>query len=660
MSKRPSLLPVEEHAGEILAFLDKHVISALRCATGSGKSTLIPPFYVLHKLRRVRVLVIQPTIVSCIRTCEQVGRLFPQLRIGYGAGGVTTYNQHTEIMFTTPGHTEIKFGRTKMFDNIDLVIFDEVHTASPEYEMLSLMVQSLFDNLNVRISLFSATMNDSITSSWEKIIRHKLPCFELDVKLYPIEERFASRDYKIGDKDDEVALIDDSIQFLVKQNMYGAPGHFLVFCSGQEMIDKFYNSLYSSEFDEKLNNCKVFCAYSSLPNHEINEAFSQTQPFQNERSIILSTDIAETSVTIPFVSLVLDLGHQKIMQCLDETSILTTARISKFAAVQRKGRTGRTNPGLCHRMYTKSTYDNLPPCYEAALKRTPLHQTILKLISYNFNPMHLLKDHIDNRVMITNCVKRLKSETLIESKSEDKFVMSDEAKKICYLPLTIRFARCLFLLSSKCDTTKWIGLLSIVLAEIESSMTLIYLPRRGRQESESNYSLRLADHRVKYERFEDESSCPLNTSLIAYIYYLRETRSMNHRSKVQWTVDNGLNNKTITATTVLVRRLQDQWRDFNVVGAIDYTNTKITDIFTCEIIPIFSLRFDCIMTDRGRDKWYEENEFDVFYRLNNRGFHYDIKWQNNRVLCLHKSLSRKNADYVTKIVSVYVNLPQDE
>ena len=655
-----TILPVQEHAQEILAFLDKHAVSALRSTTGSGKSTLIPPLYVLHKQRRVRVLVIQPTIVSCIRTCEQVGRLFPYLRIGYGAGGVTTYNQHTEIMFTTPGHTEIKFGRLKMFDHIDLVVFDEVHTASPEYETLSLMVQSVFDSLYVRILLLSATMNDSITSSWEKIIHQKLPCFTLDVKLFPIEETFASRDYIIGDKDDEAILLNDSIQYLVNQNRTGVPGHFLVFCSGQEMIDKFYNKLYSEEFNETFGNCKVFCAYSSLPNHEINEAFSQTQPFHNERSIILSTDIAETSVTIPFVSLVLDLGHQKVMQCLEETSILTTARISKFAAKQRRGRTGRTNPGFCHRMYTKTTYDNLPLCYEAALKRTPLHQTILKLISYNFDPVRLLKHHIDNSLMITNCVKRLKYETLIESKSEGKFVLSEEAKKICYLPLTIRFARCLYMLFSQSNTCKWIGLLSIVIAEIESSMSLVYLPRRGRQECNFDYSARLAEHRDKYERFEYDSSCPLNTSVIAYMHYLRETSGMNHRNKIQWTVDNGLNNKTLTAITVLVKRLREQWRDFNVVGDTGYSNATITEFFTSDIVPIFVCRFDSMMTDMGKEKWYEDGDSTVFYRLNNRGFQYDLKWKSNRVLCLHKSLSRKNADYVTKIVSVYVNLPQDD
>lgn len=650
-----TMLPVEQHINEILQVIEDNRVCSVQASTGSGKSTLIAPLFVLSKNRTAKVLIIQPTVIACNRTCEQVQRLFPRLRLGIGAGGISNYNEETEIIFATGGHIELKFGKLQSFDGIDLVIFDEVHTTSIEYEVLTIMVQHLFEKLTCKFLLLTATMLNTITESWSKLLKHPLTCFELQVKMFTIEETFSLRDYSIGVKDDEEDLILNTIQYLAQENKSAPMGHFLVFCSGREMIDKIYNRIYDQEFNLKFDNCNIYCAYSSMPNEEIDEAFSQVKPVDNMRSIILATDIAETSVTIPYLALVLDMGHQKHLQCYeDEVSMLTTIRVSKFAAIQRRGRTGRTNPGKCHRMYTKACYDSLQPCYQAALQRTPLHQTILKLISFQLDPYDLLENIVENPNMIHNCLKRLKEQDLIFKNSQN-YELSQEAETICYLPLRLSFARCLYLLLNWDFKAKYLGFLTLCIAEVETTMTMVYLPRKNRDESKFDHDVRIMKHREKYERFEEHSTCPLNTSVNAYLSYLEETSKMNHRQKIKWTLENGLNNKTINAISSLFKRVTKRF-DVSIVHGLYDVNRMIASFFQDCLIDIFKQRFTSYFDDKS-DKWYEDNkdlEVKPFYRINNRGFSYDLQYGTTRLLCLHQSLSRQNVQFVSKIISIFV------
>ncbi len=636
------MLPVEEKLSEICTMIDLSPVCAMEASTGSGKTTKLPPGYFLH--RKTRILVLEPTVVAARRSAERVRAENPAMKIGVGAGGKHEYDDTCAIVFMTFGHALILFGRDKTFRNVDIVIFDEVHTTSTELELLTALVQH--QKLKTfKVVLLSATLMNHTVASWKSEYK-TMPVLSLNNQIFPITESFHPKSYGF-DKDDQYSLLQDTVGYLAEQNRISPPGHFLVFCSGLDVINNIYDKMFSSEYDDQFSNCFVYCAHSSMPDHELDEAFSQVAPKDNLRSIILSTDIGETSVTIPFVVLVVDMGLQKIMTCVDEVSVLKVVQVSQFAAKQRAGRTGRTGPGHVHRMYTQQSFDQLDKCYEPALSRTPLHQTVLSLVSFGYAPFKILAGRVVLQ-RVANCMTTLFEQSLLFT-DNDKLCMSPEAREICFWPLEMHLARVLFLVNKHQDKlTRVVGTVTVVIAQVESQMSVVYISRRERNESMQEYDLRIFEHRQKFDRFEEFSCCPLNSSVLAFLCYLRETADMPRKDKIAWTVDNSLNNKTIGAISTLLERLFKE-----KICALDgFTASRI---FEQNIIPMFQLRFTQVFSETKMDKWSCEKDPSQLYRLNTRGLGFDPQFATSQLLCIHASHSIKT-DFVARIIVIYLFL----
>jgi HrpA-like RNA helicase len=650
-AKMSSLLPIEKHLPTILDLIDSNRVCAVQSSTGSGKTVSIGPHYILRHPNH-RVLIIEPTVVACTRSAKRVKELFPQLRVSVQAGGQNDNNPNSQIIFATGGHVLIVFGQKKQFPEINLVIFDEVHTASTEYELLTKEVQYMFNHTFPKILLLTATMYNTITDSWATKLGHQIPMFESTTKLFPVEQSFSKKNYSLLIAEDQRELIRDTVLYIVEQNRNYLPGHFLVFCSGLEQITTFYDVIFSDEFNDLLSNCCVFSAHSSMPEAELDAAFSQLKPNSNQRSIILSTDIGETSVTIPHVVLVIDLGQQKLITCPIDVSILQTCKVSRFAAIQRSGRTGRTNPGKVHRMYTQAAFESLSPCYPPALQRTPLHQSILNLISFGFPPMEILGNVDPREAEKTRlCLHDLEEQKLIFP-AEHGFSLSQEARTICYWPLSLPLSRVLYLVKqNKNKMIQFIGILAVTIAEVEKNMLLPYFPRRERNESRLEYLDRMDIHRLKFARFEIDSCCPLNTGIAIYLYYLNETWNLPIKKRIEWVQTHGLNNKTIGSITSLLFRLyKSKWfpTQFNL--------NDISGIFETEIIPLFQMRFDRCFKELETGKWVEETKDPKnVYRLNNRNLSFDPMKSSSKVLNIYSSYSLKG-NYMSKLIVTYVYL----
>jgi HrpA-like RNA helicase len=639
------MLPVQVKLHEICKMIDSHPVCAIEASTGSGKTTMLPPGYLEHNGGMVRILVLEPTVVAARRSADRISCLYPSIKLGTGAGGKHNYDQNCEIVFMTYGHAQIVFGRDKTFRNFDVVMFDEVHVCSTELELLTLMVQHA-PIRNFKVVLLSATLLNNTTISWMDLYKN-MPVFDLVALIFPIEITFGSQDFKM-DKDGQRLLAQSTLDYLAWANVNSEPGHFLVFCSGMDMIDDLYDKLFSDEHAPKFENCYVYCAHSSMPDHELDAAFSQVEPIDNRRSIILSTDIGETSVTIPYVVRVVDLGLQKIMICLDEVSVLKTVQVSKFAAKQRAGRTGRTGPGAVHRMYTIACFEQLDECYEPAIARTPLHQTVLNLVSFKYDPEQILQKYVEP-ARVRACMRSLCDQSLILEDHKQNLYLSQEGRTICFWPLGLNLARVLYLLQSHEDeATRLVGTLAVVIAQIESGLSLPYIPRRERDESVYDHQMRVMEHRQKYDRFEEFSCCPLNSSVLAFRCFVLETHEMTRSNQIAWTTENGLNNKTLGEISVLFNRLHKSPPCFP--DACD-----VSRIFEQNVIPIFQTRFPKCYTETKIDKWSCVEEPNVLYRLNSRGFGFDTSYATPRVLCIHASHSMKPGT-VSRTIVVYVYL----
>jgi HrpA-like RNA helicase len=640
-------LPIEKHLPEIFDMIDRNRVCGVQAQTGQGKTLMCGSHYILRNPNH-RVLIIEPTVIACQRSSQRVKQLFPQLRVSVQAGGKNDNNPNSQIVFATGGHVLIVFGQKKKFPNIDLVIFDEVHTASLEYELLTKEVQYMFDDTFPKILLLTATMYNSITDSWASKLGHNVEMFQNTTKLFPVEQTFAKKNYSLVIAQDQRDLVRDTVLYIVEQNRNYVPGHFLVFCSGLEQITQFYDMIFSDEFNDLLSNCCVYSAHSSMPDSELEEAFSQTQPIDNHRSIILSTDIGETSVTIPHVVLVIDLGQQKLITCPIDVSILQTCKVSMFAATQRGGRTGRTNPGKVHRMYTQSCFESLSPSYPPALQRTPLHQSVLNLISFGFPPMDILDEPEKTRL----CLEDLQEQKLID---DSGFGLSQEARTVCYWPLSLPLSRVMYLVKqNKNQLIRFIGILAVVIAEVEKSMLLPYFPRRDRGESTTEYLDRMEEHRLKFARFEEHSCCPLNTAIVIYLCYLNETWNTSIKKRIEWVQKHGLNNKTIGSITSLLHRVNKSTWFPN-----KFTFQDVAEIFSEELIPLFQLRFHQCFQEIETGKWVGikddmKTPQDV-YRLNNRNLSFDPMKNSSKVLNIYSSYSLKG-NYMSKLIVTYVYL----
>ncbi len=668
--KLPTDLPIVAHMTHIVRLVKDNPITMICASTGSGKSSVIPP-YLVQSNPDYNVLVISPTVISCVQLAKRVRSQYPDMKVETACGGKVLYNESTRLAFATSGHVKLLLARTHRFAHFNVVLFDEAHVRSVENEVLTAICHYLYLKLqHIKFLVMTATLDPGIIKAWQLLCTTPIPKLQVDVVLFPIMETFEeTEDPDVHSKHGMECLQASSIEYLVKQNAIEPKGHFLVFCPGQEIIDEMYDSLMQHP---KLSNCTIFRAFASLPFEELELAFNQHITNRPERAIILATDVAETSVTIPGVVLVLDMGLQKNMNF----GVLEQVKVSKFSSIQRRGRTGRTGKGHVHRMYTQSTFDSLEMTYSPALLRTHIHQSILELIIFKLNPYDVLAlADMDSHSVRTSITSLVKAELLSlpikqhqepaegdDEKGEEwkcgpkidilSYEVSKEAMHIASLPVRLELGSILYKISSWQDEyLQSLVKLVVSICEIESGggASLIYLPKRQAWQTKEEYMELLDSFRLKHIEFELGSCCALNTSVNAVTSFLKQG---NHRQSGKWCMDHGLNNKVLAAITALLFRLDPKAavKLLSAGGGFKH------------IIPIFksSLGTDYIYELRQRDRWFHIQCFDMnnFCLMNRRGFRYEDP-ECGKVLAINIS-SVQSAGRTLRFLTTTMPLAEDE
>ncbi len=549
-------LPLYPHLDAIYEQVKTSEISCIMADTGSGKSTLIPTHLALHGHR---CIVSTPTVVSALNLAKFTQRNYPNLKIGYACGGKVEYSDQHQLVFVTAGHLYRRL-LNRVHEakplGFDFLIMDEAHTVSADYEVLRAMIQYLWKKRDFKLIISSATLDtETISKQWAEYDR--VVFTKVKVPSLPIVEQFHTRDY-LPNKDDSVQ-VQDMVKVIVRFNQTLPPGHILVFLPGSSEIDTMYDLL----FDEpSLSNCNVFAAYSSLPEEEIKLALDQSPPsrWDRTRSIIISTDICETSVTIPGVVLVLDSGRQKIMQSFNDGMAvkLTQQLASSFALAQRRGRTGRTCPGTCYRMFTEATMASMADCYPCEMERIPIYRIIVEILSYKVDPEVLFPLL---RAKVLQSIAYLEFSQLIDGNRK----LSSDAEFIVHLPVSLQEG---LWAKRVCDTiavesTRLLCVMIISILQATDSSSLFYLPRKNRGESEPDFSHRIEAHQQKYyDQFRGSND--LATQAMVMLCFLYEV-SWNENSRLPfhkrlntWCQEHSINSKKIKSAHRLALRLADQ------------------------------------------------------------------------------------------------------
>ncbi|MEO3751491.1 ATP-dependent RNA helicase HrpA [Streptomyces sp. B6B3] len=379
----PEELPVSQRRDAILEAIRDHQVVIVAGETGSGKTTQIPKIC-LELGRGVRGLIghTQPRRIAA-RTVAQ--RVADELRtplgeaVGYKVRFTDQASDGTLVKLMTDGILLAEIQHDRELSQYDTIIIDEAHERSLNIDfLLGYLAQLLPRRPDLKVVITSATIDP------ERFARHfapseerHAPVIEVSGRTYPVEVRYRPpEDYaaESGDGDvDQVTAICEAVAELEAEG----PGDVLVFLSGEREIRDTADALERIEKGKRHGAAEVLPLYARLSHAEQQRVFQR----HTGRRIVLATNVAETSLTVPGIKYVVDPGTARISRYSHRTKVqrLPIEPISQASANQRKGRCGRTSDGICIRLYSEEDFLSRPEFTDAEILRTNLASVILQM-----------------------------------------------------------------------------------------------------------------------------------------------------------------------------------------------------------------------------------------------------------------------------------------
>ncbi|GAA2604393.1 ATP-dependent RNA helicase HrpA [Streptomyces axinellae] len=376
----PAQLPVSQKKDDILAAVRDHQVVIVAGETGSGKTTQIPK--ICMELGRGIHGVIghtQPRRIAARTVAERVAEeLGSQLgeAVGWKVRFTDQVKDHTLVKLMTDGILLAEIQQDRELRQYDTIIIDEAHERSLNIDfLLGYLAQLLPRRPDLKVVITSATIDP------ERFSRHfgDAPIIEVSGRTYPVEVRYRpllEEDSEAPDRD-QVTAISDAVDELQAEG----PGDILVFLSGEREIrdtaDALEKKFRRAAGHRPGNETEVLPLYARLSNAEQHRVF---QPHGNRR-IVLATNVAETSLTVPGIKYVIDPGTARISRYSHRTKVqrLPIERISQASANQRKGRSGRTSDGICIRLYAEEDFLARQEFTDPEILRTNLASVILQM-----------------------------------------------------------------------------------------------------------------------------------------------------------------------------------------------------------------------------------------------------------------------------------------
>ncbi|MDX3855009.1 ATP-dependent RNA helicase HrpA [Streptomyces sp. AK02-01A] len=372
----PEQLPVSQKKDTILEAIRDHQVVIVAGETGSGKTTQIPKIC-LELGRGVRGMIghTQPRRIAARTVAERVAEEL-ETPLGEAVGWKVRFTDQvnqdsTFVKLMTDGILLAEIQTDRELLAYDTIIIDEAHERSLNIDfLLGYLAQLLPRRPDLKVVITSATIDP------ERFSRHfgDAPIVEVSGRTYPVEVRYRpllEEDGDEGDRD-QITAISDAVDELQSEGS----GDILVFLSGEREIRDTADALEK----RKLRHTEVLPLYARLSHAEQHRVFQR--PSGNAtRRIVLATNVAETSLTVPGIKYVIDPGNARISRYSHRTKVqrLPIERISQASANQRKGRCGRTSDGICVRLYSEDDFVSRPEFTDAEILRTNLASVILQM-----------------------------------------------------------------------------------------------------------------------------------------------------------------------------------------------------------------------------------------------------------------------------------------
>lgn len=361
-------LPVASIAERVNSELDTHPRLIVTAPPGAGKSTLLP-LTILSSLPDGKILMLEPRRIAARQVAERMAKMIGERvgeTIGYRVRFETKVSASTRVEVLTEGILTRMLIDDPTLDGVSVVIFDEYHERSLVSDTalaLTRETQSLI-RPDLRIVLMSATIDaDQL-------------CRSFDAPLVESEGRMYDVDIVNFDDTDAVRCADDVASAVMKAHREHE-GDILAFLPGQAEIVR-----CSDLLEGKLGATRIFPLYGKLSSPEQQSAIDPSP--KGSRKVVIATSIAETSITIEGVRIVIDSGlcRKMVYDERNGLSHLDTVRVSMDMARQRAGRAGRVSNGICYRLWTKATEHHLDECRQPEILYADLTPVVLDIAAW--------------------------------------------------------------------------------------------------------------------------------------------------------------------------------------------------------------------------------------------------------------------------------------
>ncbi|MEH0741301.1 ATP-dependent RNA helicase HrpA [Vibrio cholerae] len=430
----PAQLPVSQKKDDIAKAIAEHQVVIVAGETGSGKTTQLPK--ICAELGRGQYGLIGHTQPRRLAARSVANRIAEEMEtplgefVGYKVRFNDQISDNTQIKLMTDGILLAEIQHDRFLNQYDTIIIDEAHERSLNIDfILGYLKELLPKRPDLKIIITSATIDP------ERFSKHfnQAPIIEVSGRTYPVETRYRPLSGEDESDRDQLESIFDAVDELCDEGL----GDILIFMNGEREIRDTADALAK----RNLKSTEIVPLYARLSAGEQNKIF---QPHAGRR-IVLATNVAETSLTVPGIKYVIDPGTARISRYSYRTKVqrLPIEPISQASANQRKGRCGRVEEGICIRLYSEEDFNSRPEFTDPEILRTNLASVILQMNALGLGDIEAFPfvEAPDKR-NIQDGVRLLEELGAINEKAKDpKKRLTPTGRQLARLPIDPRLAR---------------------------------------------------------------------------------------------------------------------------------------------------------------------------------------------------------------------------
>ncbi|WP_142058956.1 ATP-dependent RNA helicase HrpA [Pseudarthrobacter sp. B4EP4b] len=388
----PAELPVSERREDLMAAIAANQVTIIAGETGSGKTTQLPKMCLELGLGENGLIGhTQPRRLAARtvaeRIAEELGVDIGQ-EVGFQVRFTGEVSRATKVKLMTDGILLAEIQRDKLLRRYNAIIIDEAHERSLNIDfILGYLKRILPQRPDLKVIITSATIDPQRFANHFGTPEKPAPIIEVSGRTYPVEIRYRPLSQPPAGADEEDASDDeleedrdplDAVCDAVDELALEAPGDILVFFSGEREIRDAAEALNARiQSNRRLAGTEVLPLFARLSLQEQHKVFHPG----NKRRIVLATNVAETSLTVPGIKYVIDTGTARISRYSHRTKVqrLPIERVSQASANQRSGRCGRVSDGIAIRLYSEEDFESRPLFTDPEILRTNLAAVILQM-----------------------------------------------------------------------------------------------------------------------------------------------------------------------------------------------------------------------------------------------------------------------------------------